>query len=95
MTLYCGVVKKHRANPTLASAAIDSYHLTRKSFQNLFKAVFETKVPPDIAEKLSAAERIRDRIMHGKSALDREKREAIYNVLSYAKEFNDSFIVCD
>jgi len=88
MTLYCGVVKKHRANPKMARNVIDSHHMTRSGFQERFEIVFEDPVPTAVIASLENAEKIRDKIMHGKNALEREKRGAIYNVLTYAEEFN-------
>ena len=89
MTLYCGVVKKHKANRTIARSAIDAHHMTRSEFKERFEVVFGSSVPDAVLDPLTQAETIRDKIMHGKDTLEREKREAIYNVLNYAELFND------
>ena len=89
MTLYCGVVKKHRASRTIARSAIDAHHMTRPEFKERFEVVFGASIPEVVLDPLTQAELIRDKIMHGKNTLEREKREAIYNVLNYAELFND------
>lgn len=89
MTLYCGVVKKHKAHRSLARSAIDAHHMTRSEFQGRFEVVFSSSIPDVVLEPLTQAESIRDKIMHGKDTLEREKREALYNVLNYAELFND------
>ncbi len=88
MTLYCGGVKRHKANPTLARSVIDSHHMTRDDFQAQYQIVFGAPIPIPIIEHLSQAEYIRDKIMHGKKTLEKEKRKAIYTVLNYAESFN-------
>ena len=88
MTLYCGVVKRHRANPTIARNVIDSHHMTRSGFQERFEVVFGKPISAAIIANLADAENVRDKIMHGKSVLEREKREAIYKALTYAEELN-------
>ena len=47
------------------------------------------RVPDPILSHLAQAEVIRDKIMHGKNTLEREKREALYNVLTYAELLNE------
>ena len=45
MALYCGVVKVHRADSTVARNAIDSHHMTRKGFEELYEKVFDLSLP--------------------------------------------------
>jgi hypothetical protein len=89
LTLYCGVVKLHRANAVLARNAIDNQHLTRDGFRERFVVVFGKAVPDSTVKKLTRAESIRDRVMHGKSTTSEQKREAIALVVEYAHEFNE------
>ena len=88
MTLYCGVVRLHRANSQLARTAIDTHHMTRKDFKEKFKTVFGQDIPDKVSSKLTAAEDVRDKVMHGKSATAKEKRETLANVIEYAVAFN-------
>jgi len=88
MALYCGVVKVHRANAHIARSAIESYHMTREDFKHKFGAVFGTPIPGLISGKLTEAENIRDRVMHGKTASDDAKRKAVVAILEYAEQFN-------
>lgn len=89
MTLYCGVMKKHKAERTVARAVIDAHHMTRTEFQERFEVVFGAPLSPPVLDPLVQAEAIRDKIMHGKRTLEREKREALYHILTYAELFND------
>src|SRR6185295_12332447 len=76
MALYCGAVKRHRAERTLARHAIQSHHMTRDDFQNLFENVHGKAIPKAIAKKLKEAESVRDKVMHGKTATAEEQRRA-------------------
>lgn len=88
LTLYCGVVKLHRANATVARNAIDANHLTRKGFEDLFERVFGRRLTDTVVAPLRDAEKIRDRVMHGKRVTEAQKREAIVKVLDYAVKYN-------
>jgi len=88
MTLYCGVVKLHRANATVARNAVDAHHLTRAGYKDLFKKVFGKDLTKAVLDPLQTAEKIRDRVMHGKSVTEAKKREAIVKVLEHAEKYN-------
>jgi hypothetical protein len=87
-TLYCGVVKLHRAHRQLAQSAVYSQHLTRQSFLDLFQRVFGQPLPAGISDRLKDAEKVRDRVLHGKSVGAPEMREAMHDVLQYAIQMN-------
>lgn len=86
--LYCGVVKLHRANSVVARSVIDTHHMTRSGFKDRFEIVFGTQIPDVTSKKLTRAEDVRDRVMHGKYTTEKARREAIVDVLEYAEEFN-------
>jgi len=88
MSLYCGVVKCHRANTTVATRAINSHHMTRRNFGELYKTVFAVDLPAQAREDLKAAEKTRDTIMHGGSASPAGLRNAIGRVLEFATAVN-------
>lgn len=89
--LYAGCVKLHRADPQIAQRFVDKQHMTRQSFQTLFKHVFGGSMPADLVDVLKQAEKVRDRIIHGKTVPETEKRKALVAVLLYAEGL-DSFI---
>ena len=89
MTLYCGIVKLHKADGVLARSAIDAHHMTRKEFRDKFTVVFGSPIPDAIWTTIGKAETVRDRVMHGKNANDSDKRNAVGNVIDYAKSLND------
>jgi hypothetical protein len=88
MTLYCGIVKIRKAESTLARSAIDAHHMTRADFREKFSVVFGKTIPSSIVDVLTKAEKIRDRVMHGKNTSDSDKRNAVANVLEYAEKLN-------
>ena len=88
MALYCGVVKLHRAHTTIAQSAINSQHLTRKSFVSLYKIVFDATLPAQAVSDLRTAEKTRDAIMHGGRASEDRMRNAIAHVLDFAEAAN-------
>jgi hypothetical protein len=89
MTLYCGVVKLHKVNAQLARAAIDKHHMARESFRSLFKAVFGKALKKATTDKIDEPQKIRNRILHGKSVKELEKRKAVVDILAYAGAFNE------
>jgi len=87
--LYAGTVKLHKAHHQVAHRFVDRHRITRKNFPKLFRNVFGVAVPPEPAANLRAAERFRDRVMHGKDTEDRDKRFALVAVLDYAERMNE------
>ena len=90
MTIYCGVVKCHRVDAEIAKTAVNNQHMTRQGFKDLYKSIFGKGIPKEIASKLGHAEDIRDKILHGKSVTEADKRKAVYDLLNYACEFNNN-----
>jgi len=88
-TLYYGAVKLHRCHPDVTWSAIDSSHMTRPAFRARFRMIFGKDLDSAIAKNIEAAERVRDRIVHGKSTTEAAKREAIASILEYAEGFNN------
>jgi hypothetical protein len=86
--LYCGVVKLHRADSTLADRAVNAQHITRDGFASLFENVFGRRLTKATANQIDAAEGVRDRVIHGKIVSDAEMREAISNLLDYSEAIN-------
>lgn len=88
-TFYCGVVKLHHADASMARRIIQHQHLTRNSFKTLFESLFGQSVKSSAAVKIKDAESIRDKMMHGSEPTEAKMRKAIIDVLDYAKEYND------
>lgn len=86
--LYCGARKMHKANSGVAHRFVDSHHMTRKEFRKLFSNVFGRTIPADTTAVLTEAEKVRDKVIHGKTASDADKRKAVVRVLQYAEEIN-------
>lgn len=86
--LYCGVVKLHCADSTVADAAVNCQYLTRDGFLALYKNVFGHPLSAATSAKIKDAEKIRDRVVHGKAVSDPDLRQAIVEVLEYAAAMN-------
>ncbi len=89
MSIYCGVVKLLKVDASLASTAMEKRHMTRADFSDFYADVFGKKLTPTTIEKIRRAESTRDRIVHGKTASDNDKRQAVVYVLDYAVAFNE------
>lgn len=87
--LYGGVVKVHRCNAEFARRLMNFQHLTRDGFRDLFKNVFGKPLKESTTEMILEAEKIRDKVIHGKEVTQNELRQAIADVLAYAEEFNN------
>lgn len=88
MMLYCGARKIHKAHSGTAYAFVDKHHMTRKDFKRLFKNVFGSDIPAATNELLAEAEKVRNKIIHGKSASPADQRKAIIRLLDYAEAMN-------
>lgn len=89
MAIYCGVVKIYRADASLARTAVEYHHMTREGFRDLFAAIYGTKLNSKAQKYIEEAEKIRDKVMHGKTVSEQEKRTAICRVIHYAAKMND------
>lgn len=92
--LYGGVVKVHRGDAEFVRRVMNFQHLTREGFKDIYKNVFGVALTKATAAKLETAEKIRDRVIHGKAVDDNEMREAIADCLEYACLFNADVSTC-
>ena len=84
--LYGGVRKLHKVNAEIASTIMQKQHLTREGFLRLFENVFSQPLNSDVVKKIKFAEKVRDKIIHGKSVQDADKRKCLTDVLQYSRE---------
>ena len=89
MALYCGVVKLHRADSEVAWSAINSLHITRQGYRDLYKTIFGKPLKKEIIRKIAEAEKIRDNVMHGKDVTQAEMRTAVLRLIEYSELFNE------
>lgn len=89
MAIYCGVVKIHKADAKLARSAVEGHHMNRDGFRALFAAIYGQKINATAQKYIEEAESIRDKVMHGKTVSERDKRVALSRVLHYAVKFNE------
>ena len=88
-SLYCAMVKLHHVDKELAKKAVDLQPIYRDDFRQFYEAIFGKKPKVMTFKKLGEAEAIRDRIVHGKQASERDKRKAIVDIIEFAELFND------
>jgi len=89
MTIYGGVVKLHRVDASIAKSTVNSHHMTRDRFRELYKITIDKSIHVDTIAKVKGAEKIRDRILHGKTVSDSDKRKAVVYILEYANLLNE------
>ena len=89
-TLYCGLVKLHWTDAELTKTLLDRDHMSRGRFRSLFKTVFGEPISEAILQKLSSAEAIRDRYVHGKmfEPAQAKTRQAMIDIFEFSEEFN-------
>ena len=88
MAIYCGIVKLHWAESSLARKLIDQDHMSRARFKKLFKTVFDRNIKKDLLALLEEAEKIRDKIAHGRDWKAKQARKALCDILDFAEGFN-------
>ena len=72
----------------MAREAVDTHHMTRPEFRDLFSNIFDKPLSRTASEKRVDAEKIRDRVLHGKSVSEADQRRAVVDLLEYAEAFN-------
>lgn len=87
--IYCGLVKRHRTDAELTRKIVYRQHVTRDSWKALFRCTFGRDVPEATMAKIDRAERVRDRVVHGKRVGDADLRNALADVLDFASELNE------
>jgi len=85
--LHCGLTVKHKADAAVTDAVLTRQRISRRDFEKFFKAVFGEKVEAGTLRKLREAEKIRDKVIHGREPTDAENKRAIIGALEYIKGF--------
>lgn len=85
--LHCGLTVKHKADAAVTDAVLTEQRISRRDFEKFFKAVFGENVEPTTLRKLREAEKIRDKVIHGREPTDAENKRAIIGALEYIKGF--------
>jgi hypothetical protein len=88
MTLYCGIVRSHRTDSKTTLDVVSKEFITRKKFSEYFKSIFGVQFDQNVRAHITAAEKARDKAIHGKNPTDKEMRDAISGILDYAPAFN-------
>ena len=86
--LHGAAVKIHGVNGSTANRFVDGQHITRKEFSRLYKNVVGGAMPTRSVKLLSEAEKIRDRVVHGKRVAEKDQGTAIIYILEYAEMIN-------
>jgi hypothetical protein len=88
MALYCGIVKLHRTDGEVTWKAVHGHYMTRDGFKQKYETIYGKGIASGTIDLLVYAEEVRDKVMHGKTASDDNKRNAIAHVLQYADDLN-------
>lgn len=87
--IYCGIVKLHWTDSKLTRELVDKDHMSRGRFKELFKIVYGKPIEERLLAKLAEAEKVRDRISHGKQWSAAEARKALIEAFDFAEELDD------
>ena len=87
--VHGAIVKLHRVDTQLARKVIDNFHMSRKGFREVYQKVTGKTISADIIKVAEHAESIRDKILHGKSVSEADKRSAVLSALRYAHRLNE------
>lgn len=93
ITIYSAVVKCHRVEASMAKSSIDTLHMTRARFCELYNVTMGTKISTDAIAESEIAEKVRDRILHGKTVSESDRRKAVVSVLEYANLLNEQVAI--
>jgi hypothetical protein len=83
--LKCGLVRIHKCNSIKVDEALENQHFTRAYFRSVFKNVFGEEVEKTLLDWVQGAEKVRDKLIHGKGATAPELRTGISNALKYVE----------
>jgi len=86
--IYASIRKKYKTDTRVTEVAIENWDSTKDTFESRFEIVFGKPVPTAIMAAKKAAQRVRNKVMHGKSVSEPEKRAAIAEGLDYAQSLN-------
>ena len=81
--LKCGLIRLHKCNSAKVDDALGKQHFTRAYFKAIFKNVFGEDVNKSALELIGKAEKVRDKLIHGKGADSPSLREAIADAFDY------------
>jgi len=87
--LKCGLVRLHKCNSQRADDALETQYFTRRYMREVFNNVIGKKIPKSCSDHLTAAEKVRDKQIHGKNVQASELRQGISSALSYISELGD------
>jgi hypothetical protein len=91
MTLYVGIRRLHRADAEMTWDLLNKDHMSRGRFRELFEIVFGKAIEKPILDKLSAGEKMRDRVVHGKNISAAEMRTGLKDAFDFCETF-DGFV---
>jgi hypothetical protein len=87
--IHRGLVKIHKTNSELTWEILELDHMSRDRFSKIFKTVFNCDIPKSTSDKIKLAERVRDKVMHGKSITGADARNALISSFEYLKEIDE------
>lgn len=87
-TLYGGARKLHKVQHQVLTQVLDRQHLSREGFLTFYNVIFGKAVTTSTQSKIKFAEKIRDRIIHGKSVPNVDSRRCLAELLDFATELD-------
>lgn len=81
--LKCGLIRIHKCNSAKVDEALRKQHFTRPYFRLVFKNVFGKEIEQELLKPVQDAEKVRDKLIHGKGASEKDLRSGISGALKY------------
>lgn len=85
--LLGGLLVNHKTNAEVTRTVLNRQHIKRESFEKFYGIVFGEALDKSVLSKLRYAERIRDRVIHGKIVSEADKRKAVVSALEHCEGF--------
>lgn len=88
-TVKCILVRMMRCSAKLVDNSFKDFTFQRATFRKLVKELIDIDIEQDPYKVLSAAEAVRDGLIHGRTPKPEQLREALSNGFLFVKEFGE------
>ena len=86
--LYAGLMRKYRLNSELSWNAVIGHDIKRGDYPQIYASIFGNPIPTSTLSIIKPAEKIRDKMIHGKGPSTKQIWGAVITCLEYADAFN-------
>lgn len=88
MTLYCGAVKLYKTHSDMTWKILVRQYITKGTYKDFYRTIIGRALPEPTTRMLKDAAEVRNNVLHGKGAVEADKRRAIARIIQYAISFD-------